>query len=154
MTITEPSAAVTINSIRKDRETTELDYFNDLPQLPKEALYGIAGDIVKLATRDSEADPAAVLISVLVRAGATVGCGPHFMVGETRHTARLYAVKVGATSRARKGTSEGPVARIFERENELTKMPVISNGKFNLDAINTSPLTVVPGPLSTGDGVN
>ena len=75
MTITEPSAAVIINSIREDGVTTKLDYNNDLPQLPTEALYGIAGEIVELATRNSEADPAAVLISVLVTAGATVGSG-------------------------------------------------------------------------------
>ena len=73
-----------------------------MPLLPDAALHGIAGEITQLATADSEADPAAVLISVLVRAGATIGTGPYFVVGETRHHARLYAVKVGATSRARK----------------------------------------------------
>ncbi len=107
------------------------------PTFPKEALFGIAGEIVELATLDSEADPAAILMTVLVYASAYFGSHRHVGVGETKHPARLMSVLVGATSRARKGTSAAPVVRIFK----------VVNQKLG------SPLQVSHGPLSTGEGL-
>ena len=95
------------------------DTVRSWPALSPIALPGLAGEFVALATRGSEADPAAVLATFLVRFGVEVygfesGKGPYVKVGETRHPPRLYAVIVGASSRARKGTSAKPVERAFE----------------------------------------
>ena len=89
------------------------------PTLLPDALPGLAGEFVALATRNSEADPAAVLMTFLVRFGVEVygfapGKGPYSRVGETRHPPRLYTVIAGASSRARKGTSAKPVLRLYE----------------------------------------
>jgi hypothetical protein len=48
------------------------------PQFSFDACPGILGEFVRLTTRDSEADPAAVCITALVRFGAEVyGYAPH-----------------------------------------------------------------------------
>lgn len=67
------------------------------PRFSFDACPGILGEFVRLATRDSEADPAAVCITALVRFGAEVfghrtNQGPHIYVGETIHPPRLFAV--------------------------------------------------------------
>lgn len=108
------------------------------PTLPQEALYGLAGKVAELATEKSEADPAAVLATFLVRAGATFGANAYFNVGDTKHHPRLFSIIVGASSRARKGTSLNPVERIFE----------IAESKACADN-----LFVSPGPLSSGEGL-
>lgn len=83
------------------------------PVLPPEALHGLAGDAVRLATADCEADPAAVLTTFLAWFGCACGqpdgSTPYLRIGETRHAPRLFAAVVGASSRARKGTSVSPV---------------------------------------------
>ena len=45
------------------------------------AYYGLAGDIVRTLEPQTEADPVALLIHVLVGVGSLVGRGPHFRVG-------------------------------------------------------------------------
>ena len=115
------------------------------PILPHSALPGLAGEFVDLATRNSEADPAAVLGTFLARFGVEAygfepGKGPYVPVGETRHPPRLYAVIVGASSRARKGTSAKPVTRAFETiPDKWTSGPPVA------------PHT--GGPLSSGEGL-
>ncbi len=114
------------------------------PTLNDAALVGIVGDIVRAATECNEAEPAAVLLTTLARAAATIGTTPHLLVGDTRHYARLYAVVVGASSRARKGTSTSPVRRIFDDAHRAMAKVGFPGGL---------PLSVTPGPLSSGEGL-
>jgi hypothetical protein len=61
-------------------------------------------------------------MTALNYASAYMGTGAYTWVGDTVHHARLYTVLVGASSRARKGTSRDPVERIFlaaQREHEV-----------------------------------
>lgn len=108
------------------------------PVLNHDALYGLIGEITKAATADSEADPAAVIATALTWVGAHIGTNIYVPVGETRHPARLFCAIVGASSRARKGTSTDPVRRIFNRAEQLGTVKQL---KFS------------PGPLSSGEGV-
>lgn len=84
------------------------------PVLPLEALYGLAGDVVRAIAPHTEADPAALLLQFLVAFGNAVGRGPCFQVESTAHHLNEYVVLVGNTSRARKGTSSGHILRLFE----------------------------------------
>src|SRR5438046_1672279 len=52
----------------------------------------------------TESGPVSTLAHTLVGRGNMVGCGPHAAVQNDRHPARLFAVIVGETSKARKGT--------------------------------------------------
>lgn len=73
--------------------------------LSLEAFHGYAGDIVRVIEPNSEADPVAILMHLLVAFGNLVGRGPHFSVGGTKHFTNLNAVHVGATA-SRKGTAK------------------------------------------------
>ena len=105
---------------------------NPSPQLDPSALYGLAGKFVELACKNSEASPVAVLITFLARFAAEAGSEIFYNVGDTKHYARIFAVLVGDSSKSRKGTSAGPVKRLFE----------------GISKIRTS-----PGPLSSGEGL-
>ena len=70
------------------------------------AYYGLAGDIVRTLEPQTEADPVALLIHVLVGVGNLVGQSPHFRVGGASHHTNENAICVGRTSSARKGTAK------------------------------------------------
>jgi hypothetical protein len=103
------------------------------PIVDSKAYHGLAGDFVELATRNSEADPAAVLSTFLVRFGCECGSAPTLYVGDTKHKARLAAVIVGSSSKARKGTSGKPVLRLLETIDQQARYS--------------------PGPFSSGEGI-
>ena len=71
------------------------------------AYHGLIGDYVQAVTPHSEGDPAAILIQTAVCLGSAMGRGPYFMVENNRHGTNLFAVIVGDTAAARKGTSLG-----------------------------------------------
>jgi hypothetical protein len=75
----------------------------------EEAYHGLPGRIVRTIEPASEADPAALLVQVLLAFGNAAGRGPHFAVESDRHHANEFGVLVGRTSKARKGTSWGRV---------------------------------------------
>lgn len=79
----------------------------------EEAFYGLPGAIVRAIEPASEADPAALLVQALVAFGNIIGRGAHFEVEADRHHANEFAVLVGKTSKARKGTSWGRIGRLF-----------------------------------------
>jgi hypothetical protein len=81
--------------------------------LREQALYGLAGQVVRTLAPHTEAHPAAILLQLLAVFGNMVGRGPHCMVDATRHGLNLFLVLVGDSSKARKGTSWSQVARLF-----------------------------------------
>ena len=82
------------------------------PQPLGEAAYhGPLGGLVKVWTPECEADPAALLVTLLVGWGSVVGAGPYHTVNADRHRARLFACVVGNSGDSRKGMSHGPVRR-------------------------------------------
>jgi hypothetical protein len=79
------------------------------------AYHGVAGQLVNLLEPHTEADPAAILLQTLVSFGNVVGRTAHYVVEADRHYCNLNAVLVGATSKARKGTSFGRVREIVRQ---------------------------------------
>lgn len=93
-------------------------YLPNWPAEPtREALHGLAGDVVRLIEPASEADPASLLLQFLVAVGNLIGRRPHFDVEGTQHTTNLYVVIVGTTSKGRKGTSWGRVRQLLKEIN-------------------------------------
>ena len=82
--------------------------------LDRQAFYGIAGEIVRAIEPHTEADPAALLIQLLVGFGSLVGRGPYTAVEADRHGVNLFAALVGVSSKGRKGTSWGQIRRVLE----------------------------------------
>ncbi|MBV9085606.1 MAG: DUF3987 domain-containing protein, partial [Acidobacteriaceae bacterium] len=69
------------------------------------AFHGIAGEFVRTVDPHTEADPVAMLLQVLVGCGVLFGRNPYFLIDDDRHHTNLFAVIVGETSKARKGTA-------------------------------------------------
>ncbi len=78
------------------------------------ASHGLAGDLVAAIEPHTEADRAALLLSLLVAYGNIVGRGPHFVADAAKHHMNLYVILVGTTSRSRKGSSWRQVMRPLE----------------------------------------
>jgi hypothetical protein len=78
------------------------------------ALHGLAGELVRTLKPHTEADPAAILVQLLVCYGNVIGRRAHFTVEADKHYLNLYAVVVGTTSKGRKGTSWGQVRHQIE----------------------------------------
>ena len=106
------------------------------PEPTEDIFYGLAGEFVDEATKYSEADPVAVLATLLIRFGAEVGRGAYIFIGDQIHHARLFGVLVGASSKARKGTAAAPVTRLFDNITDEHKKAAESEG-----------------PLSSGEGL-
>ena len=139
--------AVVLSYMMEDCDDFDI---NSWPVLSRDALPGIIGECVDLATADSEADPVAVLATLFVRFAAEVyghaqDKGPFIYVGETVHPPRVFVVITGNSAKARKGTSQKPVERFFGRDlcdpEELARL--------NLPP----PARESGGPLSTGEGL-
>ena len=80
-----------------------------------EAFHGLIGDVVRAIEPHSEADPHAVLVQALVAFGNVIGRGPRFAVEADEHPAALYALIVGESAKARKGTSLSYIRRVIQR---------------------------------------
>jgi len=89
------------------------------PKLSKHALYGLAGDFVRMVEPHSEADPVALLIQFLVFYGNVIGRSAYYRVEADRHYMNLYATLVGNTASGRKGTSLGHVRNVYESVDEI-----------------------------------
>ena len=102
------------------------------PVLSDKAFPGWIGAFVRLACEYSEADPVAVLVTLLLRIAAEV-YGVYFNIGDDKQMARTNAVLVGDSAKARKGTSAKPVMRLFRGLKNSAR--------------------VTPGPLTSGPGL-
>lgn len=114
-------------------QSTEIDNeTSSWPELSEKAYPGWIGKFVRLACEHSEADPVAVLITLLMRIAAEV-YGVFFYVGDAKQMARTNAVLVGDSAKARKGTSAKPVKRLFSMLKNAARE--------------------TPGPLNSGPGL-
>ena len=103
-----PSQAIGVREIEPEK----------WPELPSEALYGLAGEIVRAIDRYSEADQVATLTNLLAGFGALVDRSPHAKVLADEHPARLFFAHVGETGGGRKGMATGVVVDML-REVDL-----------------------------------
>lgn len=83
------------------------------PIVAPAAFHGLAGRYVEEIGPHTEADPVAILVQFLLAFGSVVGRGPLIRVEADEHRLNLYAVIVGRSAVARKGTSFGHVRRLF-----------------------------------------
>jgi hypothetical protein len=78
-----------------------------------EAFYGLAGDFVKMVLPESEADPHALLLTLLSAMGCLIGRHSYYQVEDTRHYPNLFTVIVGDSAKARKGTATDRAIRFI-----------------------------------------
>jgi hypothetical protein len=85
----------------------------------EEAYHGLAGRIVRTIEPETEADSLAILAQFLVMVGNVVGRGPHVLIEETEHYLNEFAVLVGDSSVARKGTAADRALKVVRPADEL-----------------------------------
>ena len=81
--------------------------------LNDEALYGLAGDVVRAVAPYTEADPAAILGHFLCGAGVLLGMETYAVVGDAQHPPKLNVLVIGPTSKGRKGTAQRATERVL-----------------------------------------
>lgn len=104
------------------------------PILDEAALYGLAGEIVRTALPETEADAAALLLSLLVAVSNAAGDGCSLRIADDHHSPRLFVAIVGATATGAKGTSWA-VIRLFLREAIPDWLSCIKGGFGSGEAI-------------------
>jgi len=128
------STILSDESIESGEESSpELDL--TVPAIHPAAFHGPAGEFVHALDPHTEADPIAVLIHALIFFGIAVGREPHLIVDGARHGTNEFAVIVGVSGKARKGTSEARTRETF----------TLSGGDFVSERIK--------GGLSSGEGL-
>jgi hypothetical protein len=86
------------------------------PESPQGAAYhGLAGEIVRAIEPETEADSVAILLQLLAGVGNAIGRHPYLRVESDRHYLNAFAVLVGESSKARKGTSWGRARWLLEQ---------------------------------------
>jgi hypothetical protein len=116
-------------------QTASPERLLDLPETPTwpdppaaEAYYGLPGRIVAAIAPASEADNAALLVQALLAFGNAAGHGPCATVEGDRHAGNEFAVLVGRTSKARKGTSWGRIVQLFRAVEETWAAEHVQTG--------------------------
>src|SRR5580704_15295180 len=88
------------------------------PVLHVAAMHGFAAEFLRVVSPQSESDPVALLLQLLVMFGAAVGRKPRTVVESTPHRTRLFLALIGQSSAARKGTAFGHIEHGFRIADE------------------------------------
>ncbi|SEN39230.1 putative DNA primase/helicase [Nitrosospira multiformis] len=115
----------------------------DQPQMAEVGFVPLIRDIVTAACDSSEAHPVAVAANAISYFSALMGRGIFQPIGDAVIHCRPFVLIVGKSGKARKGTSEVTVTKIFKRAE------VIINERTGLHDY----LNVYKGALSTGEGI-
>lgn len=91
---------------------------SELPVLDEAVFDCFLGHVVRQVEPTSEADPVAVLASLLCAAGVHLGQGPHVRAGDDPHPLLVWPLIVGRTSAGRKGTSWSTARRVLAAADE------------------------------------
>lgn len=106
-------AAASVEALAPAPATPQLE----MPKLKPQAFYGLSGRIVECIEPESEADPAAILVHVLLGVGNLIGRSIYAMVEKTRHGCNEFAVLVGQSGKGRKGQAWSTPKALLETVN-------------------------------------
>ena len=84
------------------------------PQLDEAALYGLPGEIVRTIEPHTEADRVALLGQVLSEFSCVIGPSSQVVLDGASNPLLFNMVLVGQTSKARKGTADKRIKRVFQ----------------------------------------
>jgi hypothetical protein len=92
------------------------------------AFHGLAGEIVRRIEPHTESDPAALLAQFLLAFGNSARRAAHWLAEDTPHFTNEFAVIVGQSSVARKGTSLDRILALFEGADLDWRKNLVSSG--------------------------
>jgi hypothetical protein len=90
----------------------------DWPIMAEEAYHGLSGEVVHRIEPNTESDPAGLLVTFLAEVGNCIGRGAHFVIEDDEHFCKIWAVLVGETAKARKGTGTKRIDRLMRTADE------------------------------------
>jgi len=97
--------------------------------LAQAAFHGLAGEVVRTIAPESEADPAALLVTFLIGVGSAAGYGVGFRVGTEHHGTNEFAGIVGASSDGAKGMSKAGLRPVELAAPDWMHRPGLSTGE-------------------------
>ena len=113
------------------------------PVMAATGLPGLLGDIVYAACTSSEAHPVAVAANVLCFLCCAMGRAAYQRIGDAVIHPRVYALVVGKTGKARKGTAENTPRKIYHYADAILRKRQESQNRLRVHA----------GGLATGEGI-
>lgn len=78
----------------------------------EEMFYGLAGRIIKRLQPETESHPVGNLLQLLAAFGNIVGPTAYYVIEDTKHFTNINTVRVGKSSKSRKGTGQARIERI------------------------------------------
>jgi hypothetical protein len=114
----EPDPAAAVEKKTAGSRPESEPSVREFPTMAPEAFLGLPGEIVRMIEPHTESDIAGLLLSAHAFFGNCVGRGPHYLVESTEHGPNLFVLKVGDSSKARKGTGEDRVRSLFRLVDE------------------------------------
>jgi hypothetical protein len=124
------------------------------PTIATTAFHGLAGEFVALLIPHTEAAPVAILVHFLVEVGNAMGRFAYYLVEADRHHTNLFALIVGSTSKARKGTSAGRVKQALEIIDPQWVRSCFRTGLSTGEGLIWSVRDEIQGMVWTGTGAN
>ena len=106
---------IPLDEVRGQPQQIEIREF---PTMADTAFNGVAGEIVRAIEPHTESDPAGLLLTLHTFFGNCIGRGPHYRVEGTEHGPNLFALQIGDSAKARKGTGADRVRQVFRLVDE------------------------------------
>lgn len=122
-------------------------YSFELPEFPPECLHGIVGDVVKLATLNTEAGVPGCAFATLALFGAAAGRNAYVEIGDAFKHLRPWGIVIGPTSTGRKGTSLDLPSQLIRQGQDIAD----SRSAGNLSG--TGPRLSSVNGVATGEGL-
>ncbi len=97
---------------RRADDPDAIDPHRNAPKADPAMFYGMVGEVARLGSENTEANPVAVAMSFMVFLAASIGRGPVLHVGDDWHHVRLFGLHVGRSGLGRKGTAMKLMKRI------------------------------------------
>jgi hypothetical protein len=121
------------------------------PKPTPSMFYGPLGEWSAAATANSEANRAAVFITLAAYVGAALGRERFTWIDNSRHHPRIFTLHVGRTARGRKGTAAAPTLRLHETVKQMDiAQRELGDGEVGLPAYAPG---IHTGGLSTREGI-
>ena len=97
----------------QDPDNNTIETHRNAPRGNAAMLYGIFGEFGRAAAKNTEVNPYAAAINLMIYLSASVGRGIYFYIGNDVHHVRLYGLHIGRSSRGQKGGAHSLLNRII-----------------------------------------
>ena len=98
----------------QDPDNNTIETHRNAPRGNAAMLYGIFGEFGRAAAKDTEVNPYAAAMNLMIFISASVGRGIYFYIGNDIHHVRLYGLHIGRSSRGQKGGAHSLLNRVIK----------------------------------------